>query len=61
MTIDQKSRFAEKIMDWGNLFFAGLVLAQFVPKISEFNWILLLIGAIGLVISYSLAYHIMKR
>jgi len=34
---EQRNVVAEKIMDWGNLVFTGLVLAQFVPGMPHFN------------------------
>jgi len=51
---------AEKIMDWGNLVFTGLVIAQLVPGTTPFRWILFLLGATGIVGVYTTAYKIMK-
>ena len=31
LTPDQRDRVAEKIMEWGNLAFIGLVIAQIIP------------------------------
>jgi len=52
--------FSEKIMDWGNLVFTGLVIAQLVPGTSPFRWILFLLGVIGITGAYITAYKIMK-
>ena len=60
LTNDQRGRIAEKIMEWGNLVFAGLVIAQIVPGMSLFNPILMLIGIVSLAGAYGLAYGLMK-
>ena len=31
LTMEQQEKFAEKFMEWGNLVFAGLVVAQTFP------------------------------
>jgi hypothetical protein len=44
LTAKQKQRFAEKIIEWGNIVFAGTILAQGFSK--EYNPIIALIGAL---------------
>jgi hypothetical protein len=63
-TTDQKLSerrrvFAEKIIDWGNLVFAGLVIGQLVPGTGEFRFLLLLGGIINFFTSYLVAYMLM--
>jgi len=36
---EQRGVVAEKIMDWGDLVFTGLVIAQFVPGTDPFQWL----------------------
>jgi len=52
---------SEKVMDWGNLVFTGLVIGQLVPGPSPFRWILLLLGVMGITGAYATAYFLMKR
>jgi hypothetical protein len=40
---------AEKIMDWGNLVFTGLVIAQLVPGSTPFQWQFFLASSLGVV------------
>ena len=59
LTGNQRSRVAEKIMDFGNLVFIGLVIAQAVPgPISKPHYILL--GIVAVTASYLFALRIMK-
>ena len=58
---EQRSVVAEKIMDWGNLVFTGLVLAQFVPGIASFQWHFFFAGLMGIMIAYISGILLMKR
>lgn len=62
LSSDQRQRLAEKIMDWGNLVFTGLAIAQFVPGVN-FNLqtiILVIFGYLSLIAAYSIALKVMK-
>ncbi len=60
--LDRKHRevVAEKTMDWGNLVFVGLVIGQLVPGTSPFRFVLFILGVLGMVGAYALAYILMK-
>lgn len=60
LTGDQRGRVAEKIMEWGNLVFAGLVIGQFVAG-KEINLLLFVLGACGIIIAYCIALLVMLR
>ncbi len=60
LTSDQRGRGAEKIMDWGNLVFAGLVIGQFVAG-KELNVLLFVLGTCGIVIAYCVSLLVMLR
>lgn len=60
LTEDQRGRVAEKIMEWGNLVFAGLVIGQFVAG-KEINLLLFILGACGIIIAYCISLLIMLR
>jgi hypothetical protein len=49
---EQREVVAEKIMDWGNLVFTGLVIAQLVPGTTSFQWQFFLAGSFGVVAAY---------
>ena len=49
---EQREVIAEKIMDWGNLVFTGLVIAQLVPGTTPFQWQFFLVGLFGVVTAY---------
>ena len=51
---------ADKIMDWGNLVFTGLVIGQLVPGTSPFRWVLLVLGILGITGAYTTAYFMLK-
>lgn len=59
LTIDQRGRIAEKVMEWGNLIFAGFVIGQFVSG-ESFQFILATAGIVGMLGAYAFAYYIMK-
>jgi hypothetical protein len=61
LTREQRSVIAEKIMDWGNLVFTGLVLAQFVPGITSFQWQFFFTGLLGIIVAYISGILLMKR
>ncbi|OGM31370.1 hypothetical protein A2630_03425 [Candidatus Woesebacteria bacterium RIFCSPHIGHO2_01_FULL_44_10] len=60
LTLDQRGRVAEKVMDWGNLVFIGLVIVQVVPG-GEVNLRTALFGVVALVGAYFGANRIMIR
>ncbi len=60
LTQEQRGKFAEKIMDWGNIVFAGLVIAQIVPGVASFRSSVAVFGVMNLLGAYLLAYAIMK-
>ena len=59
LTGSQRTRVAEKIMDFGNLVFIGLVIAQAVPgPISKPLYTL--VGMVTITTAYLFALRIMK-
>ena len=56
----QRSLIAEKFMEWGNLVFTGLVIAQFVPGVAAFQWQFFFAGLSGIVIAYISGILLMK-
>ena len=59
LTVDQRGRISEKVMEWGNLVFAGFVIGQFVSG-ESFQFVLAAIGIVGMLLAYAFAYYIMK-
>ena len=59
LTSDQRSRVAEKIMEWGNLVFVGSVIAQVVPG-GLFDFRAAFFGVLGLVGAYFAASRMMR-
>lgn len=59
LTIDQRGRIAEKVMELGNLAFGGLILGQALAG-RPFDFWLALIGVAGAVSSYIAAIRLMK-
>ena len=57
---EQRGVVAEKIMDWGNLVFTGLVIAQFVPGVASFQWQFFFAGLLGIVMAYISGISLMK-
>jgi hypothetical protein len=51
---------AEKVMDWGNLVFTGLVIGQLVPGSTPVRWFLFLLGILCMMGAYTIAYYLMK-
>lgn len=61
LTKSQVGIFAEKIMDWGNLIFVGLVIGQLIPGTRGINTILFVVGFFGIIFAYTAAYMFMRR
>ena len=59
LTRDQRGRIAEKVMEWGNLIFVGMVVTQLFSD-SKFNFPLAVVGIIIGIIAYIAAIIIMK-
>ncbi len=57
---EQRNVIAEKLMDWGNLVFTGLVVAQFVPGVASFHWSFFFLGLLGIVMAYITGIFLMK-
>jgi hypothetical protein len=55
---DRRGRVAEKIMDWGNLVFAGLVVSQAFSN--RFSWSHALTGGVVFAIAYLVAVLMMR-
>ena len=55
---DQRGRVAEKIMEWGSLVFAGLVIAQAFSL--QFDYARALVGAAVFAGAYLVADRIMR-
>jgi hypothetical protein len=51
---------AEKVMDWGNLVFTGLVIGQLVPGSSPVRWLLFSLGILCMTGAYAIAYYLLK-
>lgn len=49
---------AGKIMEWGNLLFAGLVVSQGLSQ--QINYLAALLGTAGLLFAYYFANHVMR-
>lgn len=59
LTEDQRGRLAEKIMEWGNLAFVGLVIAQIIPPVG-FSLRVTVVGILAIAGAYLIAISIMK-
>ncbi len=59
LTGDQRGRIAEKIMEWGNLVFIGLVIAQFVPGV-RINILIAVSGFVLIAMAYIFSILLMK-
>ncbi len=46
-------------MEWGNLLFAGLVIAQLVSS-ADFDSLLAVLGIVGILGAYFVAYRFMR-
>ena len=58
LTDDQRNTVAGKIMEWGNLLFAGLVVSQGLSQ--SINYSATLLGTVGLLFAYFLASRVMR-
>jgi hypothetical protein len=59
LTSGRRDLVAEKMMEWGNLVFTGLVIAQFVPgPLSDLS--LVVAGIVSLAAAYSIAIRVMR-
>jgi len=56
-TEEQRHLLAEKFMDWGNLVFTGLIIAQFASGGRLVN---LWLGLIGVIIVYFIGIYVAK-
>jgi hypothetical protein len=57
---EDRRELADNIMQWGNLVFGGLVIAQFVPSEGNFHPTLILAGVLNILLAYGLAILIMS-
>jgi uncharacterized membrane protein YgdD (TMEM256/DUF423 family) len=60
LTNDQRGRIAEKIMEWGNLVFAGLVIGKALSG-TRFDVVTFLGGILVFAGAYVLAITYLKR
>ena len=56
----QRGIFAEKFMEWGNLVFTGLVIAQIVLATGSFRIWIAVAGVFVMAVAYAVAYHILR-
>ena len=59
LTADQSGRVAEKIMEWGNLVFIGLVITQVIPGPFS-NPAIVVVGVVNIASAYLFAIRLMK-
>lgn len=59
LTVDQRGRIAEKVMELGNLAFGGLILGQALSG-RPFNFRLAAAGVVGMGVAYLIALRFMK-
>jgi len=60
LTSNQRDNVAEKVMEWGNLIFVGLVIAQLVPGTEPFQPEMVISGLGGINFAYWFATLIMR-
>lgn len=60
LTVDQRGRIAEKVMEWGNLVFIGLVISQVISG-PPFKLIPAMAGVVGIVLAYVAGIKFMKK
>jgi hypothetical protein len=60
LTVNHRGRIAEKVMEWGNLAFVGLVIGQLVPGTGGFRLSMVLAGLVSMAGAYLLAIFLMK-
>lgn len=56
----QRGKFAEKLMEWGNLTFVGLVIGQLVPGTAPFRLSMVFAGVMSMGLAYAVAYYLMQ-
>jgi hypothetical protein len=54
-----RAKLSGKVMDWANLLFIGLVIAQVVPANQEFDWQIAIAGNLFFAGAYYFAYRLM--
>ncbi|MBI5356577.1 hypothetical protein HZB78_03105 [Candidatus Collierbacteria bacterium] len=59
LTVDQRGRVSEKLMELGNLIFGGLILGQALSN-NPFDFWMASIGGAGILMLYFIALRIMK-
>ncbi len=59
LSVKYRAQLSEKLMDWANLIFVGLIIGQLVPKV-QINLIIILTGTIIFLGTYYIAYQIME-
>lgn len=59
LTNEQKGRIAEKLMEWGNLVFVGLVIGQLVPGTGQLRLSLMIAGISIMIVAFIAAYLFM--
>ena len=55
----KQNRIADKIMEWGNLVFIGLVISQAINGLETYNGGLVLVGILGMAGAYITAFFLM--
>jgi len=60
-TKEQRSLTASKVMDWGNYLFTGFVIGELVPGIAPFQWILFLVGILGMFSAYIIGFLLLRE
>ena len=60
LTNKQRSLIADKVMDWGNYMFVGMVIGQLVPGTSQLQIGLYLLGILGIGSAYIMGFWLMK-
>ena len=61
LTQVQRQKFAEKLMEWGNLTFAGLVIGQIVSGTSPFRISMIFAGLMSMALAYLVAYYLTQE
>lgn len=59
LSVDQRGRIGEKLMDLGNLIFGGLILGQ-ILSYNPFDLRIASIGGVGMLMLYFMAMRIMR-
>lgn len=59
LSADQRQSAAEKFMEWGNLVFAGLVIAQVLSQ-DAFDFRVAVLGTVLFAFAYGMAFRYMR-